>query len=465
MDRIPRSLTIVLTLVLLIGLGSCSTSSPSPDAETESSESQERVSTLADSDLLPVGDSPQRGADNAWVTVVVFADFQCPFGARLAATLDDVYDAYDDGVVRLVFKHLPGDEPSSDVAARAAQAADNQGQFWAMHDLLFDHISELRGDGAESTVMALANELIVDEEQFRRDMESSQLAERVEDDRQLAADLNVDTAPAVFVSGGFIPGARSEGVYHRAIQNVFEVLREGVDTGEIDRRDVYRDSVETLLSHTGPEAAPEQPAASPVSQVPIDDGNPDTSDIDEATVNIAAFVSFGDDSSLELQRQLASLGEDDPVRITYFHHPRGSDASSRLAHRALEGTASSDEVLRLLEWLSDDDHLWRDDPQLLRDFLADEDITPVDDESFDDALASDIEMAQQHEVFGTPTTFVNGIRFVGVPDSQRLGDVIDEQQALAQRIASIQQVSGAMLYEEMVEGNFQRYGEDSMPSR
>ena len=464
MDRIPRSLTIVLTLSLLVGLGSCSTSSPSPDGETDPAESEERASTLVDSDLIPVGESPRRGADNAWVTVVVFADFQCPFGARLAATLDDVYDAYDDGVVRLVFKHLPGDEHSSDIAARAAQAADNQGQFWAMHDLLFDHISELRGDEAESTVMALANELVLDEEQFRRDMESSQVAQRIEDDRQLAADLNVDTAPAVFISGGFIPGARSPDVYHRAIQNVFEVLRDGVDSGEIDRRDVYRDSVETLLSHTGPDAAPEEPAASPVSQVPIDDGNPDTSDIDAATVHIAAFVSLGDDSSLELQRQLASLGDDDQLRITYFHHPRGSDASSRLAHRALEGTTSSREVRRLLEWLSDDDHPWRDEPQLLRDFLADEEMTPADESSFDDALANDIEVAQQHQVYGTPTSFVNGIRFVGVPDSERLGDVVDEQQALAHRIASIQQVSGALLYEEMVEGNHQRYGDESMPS-
>ena len=463
MDRIPRSLTIVLALSLIVGLGSCSTSSPGADDETEPTESQQDASTLVDSDLIPVDDSPQKGADNAWVTVVVFADFQCPFGARLAATLDDVYDAYDDGVVRLVFKHLPGDEHSSDVAARAAEAADNQGQFWAMHDLLFDHISELRGDGAESTVMALADELFLDEEQFRRDLESPQVAQRIENDRQLAADLRVDTAPAVFISGGYIPGARSADIYHRAIQNVFEVLRDGVASGEVDRRDVYRDSVETLLSHTGPDAAPEEPAASPVSRVPIDDGNPDTSDIGDATVQIAAFISLGDDSSLELQRQLASLGDDEAVRITYFHHPRGSDASSRLAHRALEGTTSSGEVRRLLEWLSDGDQPWRDDPQLLRNFLAEEEITPADDNSFDEAIASDIEVAQQHQVYGTPTSFINGIRFVGVPEEQRLRDVVNEQQALAQRIASIQQVSGAMLYEAMVEGNHQRYGDESMP--
>ena len=86
---------------------------------------------------VPIGDSPQRGPADAWVTIVEFADFQCPFCAREAPVLEDALAPYG-ADVRLVFKHFPlaSIHPYAQHAALAAECAGEQGMFWQMHDLL-----------------------------------------------------------------------------------------------------------------------------------------------------------------------------------------------------------------------------------------------------------------------------------------------------------------------------------------
>src|SRR5258706_247705 len=80
--------------------------------------------------------SPVRGDANGPVTIVEFSDFQCPFCARAAPLIDDVLKKYPKGV-RFVYKQFP--LPMHAVARPAAHwsmAAQEQGKFWAMHDVL-----------------------------------------------------------------------------------------------------------------------------------------------------------------------------------------------------------------------------------------------------------------------------------------------------------------------------------------
>jgi len=99
---------------------------------------------------IVLGDSPQRGPGDAWVTLVEFADFQCPYSAdeegALQAILADL-----PAEVRLVYKHdplYPLPHPDSRAAAVAAECARVQGPapdgyFWQMHDLLFQNQADL----------------------------------------------------------------------------------------------------------------------------------------------------------------------------------------------------------------------------------------------------------------------------------------------------------------------------------
>src|SRR6266545_4761555 len=87
---------------------------------------------------VPVADSPQRGPSDAWVTVVEFADFECPFCRSEEAVVADIESIYGRDL-RLVFKHFPltSIHPHAQAAAIAASCAGDQEKFWEMHDLLF----------------------------------------------------------------------------------------------------------------------------------------------------------------------------------------------------------------------------------------------------------------------------------------------------------------------------------------
>src|SRR5690606_25132279 len=81
-------------------------------------------SAVASEDDLPVpigADDAVRGNRNAYVTIVVFSDFQCPFCSRLVPTLDRVVESHGPDQVRLVFKHHP--LPFHDKARPAAEIA------------------------------------------------------------------------------------------------------------------------------------------------------------------------------------------------------------------------------------------------------------------------------------------------------------------------------------------------------
>ncbi len=88
---------------------------------------------------LPVGDSPVRGTADAWVTVLEFGDFQCPYCREAKPIMDDLLEANPKDV-RLVFKHFPLDmHAHARPAAIAAECASQQGKFWPFHDTLYEN--------------------------------------------------------------------------------------------------------------------------------------------------------------------------------------------------------------------------------------------------------------------------------------------------------------------------------------
>ena len=79
------------------------------------------------------------GSPDAPVTVVEYGDFQCPYCAATVPVLRRLVEDSAGGV-RLVFRNfpLPDVHPYALTAALAAEAAGVHGQFWPMHDRLFD---------------------------------------------------------------------------------------------------------------------------------------------------------------------------------------------------------------------------------------------------------------------------------------------------------------------------------------
>jgi protein-disulfide isomerase len=157
--------------------------------------------------ILSTTGLPQKGASGfGRVQIIECGDFDCPYCARARATIDKVLDAYP-SQVSFFFAHHPlqfhhGAEP----AARAAVAADNQGKFWEMHDLLFE------GQGSstrtEADFVGYARTLKLDVERFKTDFAAAETAEKVENQRKLCADSDVTATPTFFVNGARIEGAQ-----------------------------------------------------------------------------------------------------------------------------------------------------------------------------------------------------------------------------------------------------------------
>jgi protein-disulfide isomerase len=94
---------------------------------------------------VPVGaDDHIIGPDSAGITLVEYGDFECSYCAQAAAVVHELRRLFGDNL-RFVFRNMPLTElhPHAERAAEAAEAAALQGRFWEMHDLLFEHRTDL----------------------------------------------------------------------------------------------------------------------------------------------------------------------------------------------------------------------------------------------------------------------------------------------------------------------------------
>jgi len=142
--------------------------------------------------------APIRGAlMGADVTIVEFSDFECPFCRQAHPQLGRVAREHSDRVA-FAFKHYPlSMHEYARNAARAAIAAQKQGKFWEMHDLLFENQHSL----APSDLEEYARQLGLDMERFRADMESEETEALIERNRSEGRELGVDGTPRIFVNG------------------------------------------------------------------------------------------------------------------------------------------------------------------------------------------------------------------------------------------------------------------------
>jgi protein-disulfide isomerase len=146
---------------------------------------------------IDLSDSPSKGAVTAPVTVVEFADFECPHCRHAYPILDKLVDEHP-GKVRLMFKYYPLQaHPHGEAAARAAAAAALQGKFWEMHHLLFDHQDALEPRDLEK----YAKEAGCDVAKWKTDFESEAIADRVARDRKQGDQLSINGTPTLYVNG------------------------------------------------------------------------------------------------------------------------------------------------------------------------------------------------------------------------------------------------------------------------
>ena len=157
---------------------------------------------------LPIEGSPAKGPADAPITIVEFADYQCPFCARSEGLVEEVLKAYPTQT-RFVYKHFPltANHPQALPAALAAAAAQRQGKFWEMHAILFANQRAL----SPEQIDGYARQLGLDMDRFKADMASEEVKAQVEADRRLARRAGVRGTPTVFVNGRLVQDRTVDG--------------------------------------------------------------------------------------------------------------------------------------------------------------------------------------------------------------------------------------------------------------
>jgi protein-disulfide isomerase len=144
--------------------------------------------------------SPEMGSPDAVVTIVEWADFECPFCRAFSPVLDELVHKYP-SQVRLAYKFYPlAAHPHGEIAARAAVAALRQGKFWEMHHMLFDNQEHLEQSDLERYAKALGLDLA----KFRADFGSKEVGDVLERDKQQADGLGLDGTPFIFINGRYV---------------------------------------------------------------------------------------------------------------------------------------------------------------------------------------------------------------------------------------------------------------------
>jgi protein-disulfide isomerase len=154
---------------------------------------------------LPVNEHDHvLGPEIAPVTLVEYGDFECPYCAAASVIVKQVLEIMGDQL-RFVFRHFPLTQihPHAEPAAEAAEAAGAQGQFWEMHDVLYENQPRLDS----RHLVLFAEELGIDIARFVRELEDGLYRDRVRGDFLGGVRSGVNGTPAFFINGARYDGS------------------------------------------------------------------------------------------------------------------------------------------------------------------------------------------------------------------------------------------------------------------
>src|SRR5437879_232236 len=165
------------------------------DEKEESGGPMEKSAALT----MPVSERDHaQGPADAPLTLVEYGDYQCPYCGAAYPVVKRIQKTLGEKL-RFVFRNFPltGAHPYAMIAAEAAEAAALQGEFWPMHDLLFERQTFL-----EPGIIPLwAKKMGLDLEKFGNEIKEGLVAKRIKEDRQSGIRSGVNGTPTFYING------------------------------------------------------------------------------------------------------------------------------------------------------------------------------------------------------------------------------------------------------------------------
>ena len=157
---------------------------------------------------LHVGNSPSMGPEDAKITLIEFADFECPSCRQLDLVLRELLPRHPE--VRLVFKHYPLTDihPWAMTAAIASQCVfqQNPAAFWKMHDAIFDAQDVITPANVWDKMLDLATQQGLNADVYRACMTNPETVSQVKGTIEEGHTLTITATPTTFVNSRRVVG-------------------------------------------------------------------------------------------------------------------------------------------------------------------------------------------------------------------------------------------------------------------
>lgn len=143
-----------------------------------------------------------KGSREAKTILIEYSDFQCPACAVYAPITKKIVEEFNDKMA-FVYRHFPlPQHKNAELAALASEAGGRQNKFWQMHDAIFENQEEWEKAGnAEEIFIKYAEKIELNVEQFKNDLKSKELKNKVASDLRGGQSAGVNSTPTFFLNG------------------------------------------------------------------------------------------------------------------------------------------------------------------------------------------------------------------------------------------------------------------------
>jgi len=209
--KILSGLGIVTVLIVVLGAYFMGGSTPNKPTQA------------VDQKILIKQDSHKITAKKTQVTLVEFADFQCPACQASHPIVKQLLVEYKDSLT-FVFRQYPLPmHKNSMKAANAAESAGAQKKFFEMNDLLFDNQTEWgESNKPEEFFEKYAKKLDLDLDKFNEELKTKKYEARIKADQADGNTLGVNSTPTFFINGKMQSGGLP---YDKFKQKIDEELK------------------------------------------------------------------------------------------------------------------------------------------------------------------------------------------------------------------------------------------------
>lgn len=166
---------------------------------------------------VATADDPSLGSKDPKLTIVEFADFECPFSKEVYGSVRELAAKYGDKI-KIIYRDFPLSEihPNALAAAKAGVCADAQGKFWPMHDKLFARSPALSDLGAYADAVGL------DRAKFDACMNDPKTEAEVKADFADGVAVGIRGTPTFFFNGQKVEGAIPKANLNRIVEQLIQ---------------------------------------------------------------------------------------------------------------------------------------------------------------------------------------------------------------------------------------------------